>query len=82
MVWELIYLSLKALVVRIEPSQLMNSCVAVIVHTIIVWVDEVALDARESFFFNSGKVDARGPRSHGWLLSIVNELSDSENSQN
>jgi len=81
MVWELIYLGLKALIVRIESSQLMNSCISVIIHPIIMWVNKIALDAREGFLFNTCKVNARCSWSHGWLLSVINELSDDEYSQ-
>ena len=77
MVRELGHLALQRQQVCLVTHQLVHSRIPVRVHPIVVWLHQVALDVVERLELNSGLRRAR-PRPHGWVLSAVDELANSE----
>ena len=70
---------------EVEPvflvtHKLVNRCVPVAIHTIVMRLDQVALNVVECFHLNSAHFLLASAGSHGRVFSAINELADDEDS--
>lgn len=62
----------------LEPHQLVHRGVAIRVHPIVVWVDQVTLNVVESLHLDATQLDLACSGSHGRVFGSIDKLADDE----
>ena len=63
--------------IGLVTHQLMHRSVTFVIHTVIMWVNQVALNVIEGFHFNAAHL-LFCAGAHRWIILPVNKLTDSK----